>query len=588
MKKLLLPAAVAACLVFSSASAQSQWVNVTNSGGTVVGINYPVDPNNSTVVRKVGIGNTAPNGWLQFNNNHESRKVVLWELNNNAHEYYGVGTNPDVFRFQIPGPTRAYRFYRADNSSASTEIFTVDGTGKVGINNPTPNGLLQLDNSTENRKIVLFEAANNDHQFHGLGIGTQSFRFQIPGSDRAYRFFRADGTTSSTEIFTIQGGGNVGVGTNNPLVKFQVQGGNVAQVSSGSLGDPGSKWSALGQPPTAFPTGGAYFGLFNNWSQQNFITGLLDNGAKKDGLIAWQDQTSMETDEGTRLRIGFIKGFGTSANNPGNPAVFSEKLTVLANGRVGIGLVNPSSLLHLSLDDASKPGTSTWKIASDKRLKKDVTEFKDGIEVLRKINPVWFKYTGEAGMPTNKTYVGIVAQDMQKVAPYTIDSFTHTDEKGAKTDYLNYDAGALTYILVNAVKEQQGVLEQKDARIKVLEKGLSDLEARLAQLEKSPSAARLGALGAGSSTETSAVLRQNRPNPFGEKTIIEYELPEATKQAALFIYNVQGEQLKRFDLSGKRSKSVELDGNTLPAGLYLYSLLVDGKVIDTKQMVLTK
>ena len=264
-------------------------------------------------------------------------------------------------------------------------------------------------------------------------------------------------------------------------------------------------------------------------------------------------------------------------------------MTILANGFVGLGVTTPVYHLQLATDAAAKPGSQTWIVASDKRLKKDVTEFKDGLDVLRKVNPVWYKYNGEAGMPTDKSYVGIVAQDRQLVAPYTIGKFTHSDEAtGKKSDYLNYDASALTYILVNAVKEQQRTIEQKDDRIKALEKGLSDLEQRLVKLETAPYGARLGAAGGATSPASGAVLRQNRPNPFHEKTIIEYELPEASTQAALFIYNLQGEQLKRIDIADKRCKSVEVDGNTLPAGLYLYSLDVDGKVTDTKQMVLTK
>jgi hypothetical protein len=81
-----------------------------------------------------------------------------------------------------------------------------------------------------------------------------------------------------------------------------------------------------------------------NLSQQNFITGLLDNGitGKKDGVIAWQDQTSLSTTAGTSLRIGFIKGFGTGG---ANPAVFSE------NTDVRVAPVQPYVLIVSILPD---------------------------------------------------------------------------------------------------------------------------------------------------------------------------------------------------------------------------------------------
>ncbi|MBD0258904.1 MAG: tail fiber domain-containing protein, partial [Cytophagales bacterium] len=321
--------------------------------------------------------------------------------------------------------------------------------------------------------------------------------------------------------------------------------------------------SALGQPPTAFPTGGAYYGTFNNWAQQNFITGLLDNGTKKDGVIAWQDQTSSDVNIGTSLRIGFIKGFGTGGTNP---AVFSEKVTILANGNVGIGKTLPGYRLELPFEGSTggKGRAVAWEQYSSGRWKENIKTLEkasDKIMALRGVEYDWKKEHGGGHA------VGFVAEEAGKVLPDAVS--WEADGKNALG--MNYDA--VIPVLVEAFKE---LSREKKA-----------LEERLAKLEKSPTAARVGALGAASS-ETSALLRQNRPNPFGEKTIIEFELPEATQQAALFIYNVQGEQLKRFDLDNKRSKSVELDGNTLPAGLYLYSLLVDGKVVDTKQMVLTK
>ena len=37
------------------------------------------------------------------------------------------------------------------------------------------------------------------------------------------------------------------------------------------------------------------------------------------------------------------------------------------------------------------------------------------------INPIWFRYNGKAGLPTDKKYVGVIAQEIEKIAPYLIE-----------------------------------------------------------------------------------------------------------------------------------------------------------------------
>ena len=48
------------------------------------------------------------------------------------------------------------------------------------------------------------------------------------------------------------------------------------------------------------------------------------------------------------------------------------------NGRVGIGTGNPTHRLELSTDDAAKPGTNTWTVVSDIRMKQNIHPYKDG------------------------------------------------------------------------------------------------------------------------------------------------------------------------------------------------------------------
>ena len=85
-----------------------------------------------------------------------------------------------------------------------------------------------------------------------------------------------------------------------------------------------------------------------------------------------------------------------------------------------------------------------------------------------------------------------------------------------------------------------------------------------------------------------ASLSQNTPNPFSEKTTIAFTLPQDVENAMICIYDMNGTQLEQINITERGSSSVQIDGYKLNAGMYLYSLIADGKVIDTKRMVLTK
>ncbi len=158
-----------------------------------------------------------------------------------------------------------------------------------------------------------------------------------------------------------------------------------------------------------------------------------------------------------------------------------------STGKLGIGLANPTHQLQLSTDDAAKPGTSTWTVASDERLKTNISDFKDGLAVLNKINPIWFEYNGDAGLPTGVKTVGILAQEIKKIAPYMIGSYNHEDAQGNATDYLSFNPNSLFYILVNSVKELSTARDEENAKLKMqnvkLEDEIALLAGRLKQLE---------------------------------------------------------------------------------------------------------
>jgi hypothetical protein len=114
---------------------------------------------------------------------------------------------------------------------------------------------------------------------------------------------------------------------------------------------------------------------------------------------------------------------------------------------------------------AAKPGGGSWTASSDARLKDNVRPYTDGLLQLLKINPVYFHYNDKSGYDTRKEYVGVLAQDLQKVAPYMVNTFTQNKE-----EYLSVDNTAMMYMLINAVKEQQEQIEALKKKLAALER----------------------------------------------------------------------------------------------------------------------
>ena len=83
-------------------------------------------------------------------------------------------------------------------------------------------------------------------------------------------------------------------------------------------------------------------------------------------------------------------------------------------------------------------------------------------------------------------------------------------------------------------------------------------------------------------------LYQNAPNPFNCVTTIKYALPEDVDNAMLYVYDLQGTQKLAIEITERGENSVNITASKLPAGMYIYTLIADGKEIDTKRMILTK
>ena len=84
------------------------------------------------------------------------------------------------------------------------------------------------------------------------------------------------------------------------------------------------------------------------------------------------------------------------------------------------------------------------------------------------------------------------------------------------------------------------------------------------------------------------ILQQNSPNPFRRETNIEYFVPPGYQTASIHLSTVEGKVVRQIELTQSGRSTLHLKTGTFPGGTYQYSLIIDGKLIDTKRMVIVK
>ena len=381
--------------------------------------------------------------------------------------------------------------------------------------------------------------------------------------------------------------GNVGVGTDTPTERLEVEG-NV-KVNG-----------------TKFAVGANATGV---------ITVEIGEGRATDGSASIDIISDKSANPNYGMRIN-RDALGTSrfAHRGPRPLLFlaqdigadmkfltqnTTRMILKSNGYVGVGTQSPTAKFHVN-GAAVKPGGGDWGAASDRRLKKNIKNFDLGLEAVLSINPVTYQYNGKAGITnTEEEYVGIIAQDFEKIAPYAIGEYTYsevredvnaeiyTEDIGETETYLSVDATSIRYMLVNAVKEQQNIIQNQQNMIDKQQGMIESLQKTVLEIKEDKvrdvnhkwnnNEAVLG---------NQAMLKQNAPNPFSKTTTIAYYLPETTKTASIKVLDLNGRTLKSINLQGTGEASIELSLNEFHKGMYLYTLIVDGNIVDSKQMIL--
>ena len=133
------------------------------------------------------------------------------------------------------------------------------------------------------------------------------------------------------------------------------------------------------------------------------------------------------------------------------------------NGQVGIR-INPTYDLELGRNSAAKPSTSTWAVTSDMRSKDpaSIRPFREGLAALRDLpSPVYYRYNGMGGLPTDTEGVGHIAQDLQRAQAAMVCEGT---DGLLRNDYHN-----LLFVFQNAILDLDRVVHTQAAQIAQLQ-----------------------------------------------------------------------------------------------------------------------
>ena len=237
-------------------------------------------------------------------------------------------------------------------------------------------------------------------------------------------------------------------------------------------------------------------------------------------------------------------------------------------------------------------------IATDPRLNETSTAVSTALETLQGLDAIAYRLQlptpiegGVASGPTGGNQAGTnggVGGFIPGPGTTTRDSLHYGLSLASVQDVLPQlvieDTGGIRYV------DYTSIVSLLVVAVNELKAQVEELQGGAAPASYAPARAPQQTSGTDDITDdlTAPALYQNIPNPFTADTHIRYCLPESVQQADLYIYDMQGHQIKKIAVTGRGESAVTIHGSELQAGMYIYALIADGQEIDSKRMILTK
>lgn len=307
-----------------------------------------------------------------------------------------------------------------------------------------------------------------------------------------------------------------------------------------------------------------------NWLSIGGVFGLrsLSNSVNENRMM-YNDNLGNVKSSGIVLYSSPSFGNGTVMNsiqgvaylnflNGGNGSAVGG-VTVLGNGNNELYV---TGRFQAALEARAQSFIST----SDRRLKDNIKPLKGLSPNLLNIESYSYTFKKKEGenRTEDKLHFGFIAQEVEKQFP----NLVSIDEKG------NYALNYVEFIplLLNELKEQKSEINDLKSKMEAMEEKINALSGNKVSNPESQT------------VSSTVSLEQNAPNPFNQETVIKFNAGDGN--ASIGIYDLSGRQMQVIPVK-KGEKQITVSARTLSPGTYLYNLVVNGKPVASKKMIVT-
>ena len=211
-----------------------------------------------------------------------------------------------------------------------------------------------------------------------------------------------------------------------------------------------------------------------------------------------------------------------------------------------------------------------WNSLSDSTLKENIHGIQSALSKVLLLQGVTYNFktynkinSDGTELPGNRQ-MGLLAQAVERVVPEVVS----TTSTGLKTiAYSN-----LVGLLIEAMK-------QEDLKVSALQ-------------HKLDSCVSLSARGIKPSTNDSLTNGVGQAKLYqcnvGENKYVECYIPVNSCNAEIMLFDMNGALKKTIQVNDKGKQNIDINSGKLSAGMYYYSLVINGKEIDTKKLIITR